>query len=86
MKARTLQRRLAAAGASFTALLDDVRRTLVQRYLLDDSMSLTEVAFLLGFKEQSAFNHTFRGWFGMSPSAWRRKNLESATADLAKKH
>ncbi len=72
---RTLQRRLATKNVSFSELLDDVRRDLARQYLLDPSISLTEVGFLLGYSEQSTFNHAFRKWFGVSPTVWRRSRL-----------
>jgi AraC-like DNA-binding protein len=30
-------------------------------------------SYLLGFREQSSFNHAFRGWFGTTPAAWRAR-------------
>ncbi len=73
LSARSLQRRLAANGHSFSQLLDEVRRELAQRYLRQPELSLTDVAFLLGFSEQSNFNHAFKLWFGDSPAAWRAR-------------
>ncbi|HJV60948.1 MAG TPA: AraC family transcriptional regulator [Albitalea sp.] len=81
---RTLQRKLTQANLSFSDLLDATRRELVQQYLLDRRLSLTEIAFLLGFGEQSNFNHAFRAWFGTTPAAWReshdRAQVPAATA------
>ncbi|WP_269630334.1 AraC family transcriptional regulator [Pelomonas sp. BJYL3] len=71
LSARSLQRRLAESGHSFSQLLDEVRKELAQRYLRQPELSLTDVAFLLGFSEQSNFNHAFKLWFGASPAAWR---------------
>lgn len=71
LSARTLQRKLAEADASFSDLLDASRRELAQQYLGDRSLALTEIAFLLGFGQQSNFNHAFRAWFGTTPAAWR---------------
>jgi AraC-like DNA-binding protein len=71
LSARTLQRRLAEAGTPFQGLLDATRRELAQHYLRDETLSLTEVAFLLGYAEQSSFNHACRGWFGESPGRVR---------------
>ena len=68
---RTLQRKLGEAGASFSALLDATRQELADQYLRDERLSLTEIAFLLGFGEQSNFSHAFRAWFGTTPAAWR---------------
>jgi len=71
LTARTLQRKLAEAGMSFSALLDATRRDLARDYLRSPGLSLTEIAFLLGFSEQSSFNHAFRAWFGTTPAKWR---------------
>lgn len=75
---RTLQRKLTDAGATFGGLVDEVRREQAMRYVRDSSLSLTEVAFLLGYSDQSAFNHAFRKWFDAAPSAWRRENGDQA--------
>jgi AraC-like DNA-binding protein len=90
LPARTLQRRLAQAGASFSALLDGVRRELAQQHLADRRLSMTEIAFLLGFRQQSSFNHAFRAWFGCTPAAWRARHADAdadaetaAAADIA---
>lgn len=71
MSPRSLQRQLERAGGSFQQLLDTTRRELAQRYLRDSAMTLTDIAFLLGFSEQSSFTHAFREWEGMTPSQWR---------------
>jgi AraC-like DNA-binding protein len=42
-------------------------------YLKDPNLSLTEIAFLLGYSEQSAFTRAFRGWQGESPGSYRSK-------------
>jgi AraC-like DNA-binding protein len=67
--ARTLQRRLRDRGIGFRALVDDVRRESAIRRLRDPEVSVTEVAFALGFSGPSAFHHAFRRWTGRSPSA-----------------
>lgn len=70
---RTLQRKLADAGASFQQLLDQTRQELAQGYLLQRDLGLADIAFLLGFQEQSAFNHAFKEWTGESPGSYREK-------------
>ncbi len=70
---RTLQRRLATAGTSFQRLLDDVRRNLALDYLDDLRRPLTEVAFLLGFRELSSFTRAFRRWAACTPSHYRAR-------------
>jgi AraC-like DNA-binding protein len=59
---RTLRRRLTAAGTSYRAELEAVRRELATRYLADTGLSLTETADRLGYRDASAFSHAFRRW------------------------
>ncbi|MGH8853481.1 MAG: helix-turn-helix transcriptional regulator, partial [Telluria sp.] len=73
MSSRTLQRKLAGAGASFQQLLDGVRYDLARDYLRRRELSLVDIAFLLGYQEQSAFSHAFREWSGTNPGAWRER-------------
>jgi AraC-like DNA-binding protein len=75
---RTLQRRLADADVKFSDVLDNVRREHLQGYLRENALSLTEIAFLLGYSDQSSFNRAFRDWFGTSPSAYRRQLGDAA--------
>lgn len=70
---RTLQRKLADAGTSFQQLLDQTRQELAQGYLLERDLGLADIAFLLGFQEQSAFNHAFKEWTGESPGSYRMR-------------
>jgi AraC-like DNA-binding protein len=75
---RTLQRKLADAGATFQQVLDAARYALAMDYLRQDGLSLVDIAFLLGFQEQSAFTHAFREWSGVNPGAWRERALASS--------
>ncbi len=52
-------------------LLDKVRKELALDYLKNPDMALYDVAFLLGFADQSAFNHAFRRWTGSYPMEYR---------------
>jgi AraC-like DNA-binding protein len=70
MHPRTLQRRLEAAGTSFSALLDQQRQQRALTLVRGHAMPLSQVAFLLGFADQSSFNQAFRRWTGVSPSRY----------------
>lgn len=72
---RVLQSRLRDAGMSFSAVVDEVRRSLATLYLQRPEVALVDIAFLLGFSEQSAFSRAFRRWTGTSPQLWRRQHL-----------
>lgn len=69
---RTLQRKLVATGTTFREVSDTVRGQLAEGYLTDPRVSIAEVAFLLGFSDQSSFNRAFRRWTGETPGRWRR--------------
>jgi len=68
---RTLQRKLSEAGATFQQVLDQARFALAKDYLRRPELSLIDIAFLLGYQEQSAFNHAFKEWAGVNPGAYR---------------
>jgi AraC-like DNA-binding protein len=68
---RTLRRRLALEGQSFQNLLSEIRHELAMAYLRDPTLSLLDIALLLGYSDQSAFSAAFSVWSGMSPSAAR---------------
>jgi AraC-like DNA-binding protein len=72
MSPRTLQRRLAEEGVVFNDLLDELRLRAAKTYLTQRDVAGAEVAYLLGFAEQSSFNHAFRRWTGQTPTEYRR--------------
>lgn len=74
MRPRTVQRRLAEEGSSFSELLEELRRTLATTLLRERELGIHEVAFLLGYSEPSAFNRAFRRWRQTSPSAFRAES------------
>ena len=75
MSPRTLARRLADEGLSFASVLEEMRRELAMRYLEDARLSISQVAWLLGFQEAAAFTHAVRRWTGQTPSEIRRSEL-----------
>ena len=71
MSVRSLQRRLKTLGTSFQKLLDRTRSELAHNYIRDMETDLTEIAFMLGFSEHSAFSRAFKRWTGRSPKETR---------------
>jgi AraC-like DNA-binding protein len=72
MNQRTLARRLQSEGTTFSALFDDLRRSLALRYLLRHDLRISEVVFMLGFSEVATFYRAFRRWTGQTPLEYRR--------------
>lgn len=70
---RTLQRRLDEHGTSFRELVEVARREATERLMENPKLSLLDIALLVGFSEQSAFNRAARRWFDMTPSEYRAR-------------
>jgi AraC-like DNA-binding protein len=68
---KTLQRRLAAEGTTFVAAVDQARRELAQRLLLDTDLPLVQLCRQLGYAEQSVLTRASKRWFGMTPTDYR---------------
>jgi len=64
---RTLARRLASEGLTFRKVLNSLRIDLAKRYLQEKDIPISEIAWLVGYQETSAFNHAFRRWTGNTP-------------------
>jgi AraC-like DNA-binding protein len=71
---RSLQRRLQEEGTSFMTLKDEVRKELSHNYVRDSKIDIIEIAFLLGYSDQSAFSRSYKRMTGMSPSEVRGTN------------
>ncbi len=68
MSSLNLQRRLQDEGVNFKQLLSEVRQELALKYLGSARYSISEIAYLLGFSDQSNFTRAFKRWFGVSPT------------------
>ena len=71
MSERTLSRRLAEEGVTFIEILRQLKASLANRYLEDERMSISKIAWLLGFEDASSFSHACRRWTGKSPRELR---------------
>ena len=65
--ARTLSRRLGDEGVTFLEILNELRAALAKRYLNDPEFPISEIAWLLGYREVSSLTHAFKRWTGMTP-------------------
>jgi|SRR5580658_8551033 AraC family transcriptional regulator len=73
---RAFRKRFGAAPHSYI-VCRRVRRSV--RLMLEDELSLSEVALACGFSDQAHFGNTFRRLMGITPAAWRRSNTKSGT-------
>ena len=70
---RTLTRRLADENTTYEEVVDQLRRSLALQYVKEPSLSLSQIAWLLGYEGSTSFNHAFKRWTGQSPSAARNQ-------------
>ncbi len=78
---RSLQRYLLTQGTSFQTLLDKTRQAMATRLIRDASVSLTQVADLLGYTQLGAFSRAFSRWHGVSPQQWKRQLHQASMLD-----
>ena len=83
MGPRTLQRRLARAGVSYTRLVAEARFDLAVRLLDDPRVKLIDVALELGYSDPAHFTRAFQRWTGAAPRVFRRHRLREPGAPLA---
>ena len=70
---RTLARRLSSERLTFSGVLEALKVDLAKRYLADKALSISEIAWLLGYQEVSSFTHAFTRWTGKNPRLARSK-------------
>ena len=72
MHPRSLQRKLDEEGTSFEKIRDKLRQQLLLQYLADSKASMSQIASVLGFSEQSALSRACKNWFGVTPRQLKR--------------
>lgn len=72
---KTLQRHLLKSGKVFDAMVDGERQALLQRYLTQPELPLSQITGLLGYADQSGLNRSCRRWFNKTPKQLRREML-----------
>jgi AraC-like DNA-binding protein len=77
---RTLARRLSLEDLTFSDVLENLRGDLARHYLADQGLSISRIAWLLGYQEVSAFTHAFKRWTGTTPREARPSWAQSGTA------
>lgn len=74
---RTLQRRLAAEGTSFTTILTEVRKKQAIHWLKETEVPFSHVADILGFSDQAVLSRSCKKWFGLTPKQLRQSTQSS---------
>ena len=68
---RSFHRRLSSEGLTFTGLLENLRFDLAKRYFAEENLTISKLAWLLGFQDVSSFSHAFKRWTGTTPREFR---------------
>ena len=79
MSKRTLARRLASEGLTFARVLRHLRSDLAKRHLADRDLSVSKIAWLLGYRDVSTFTNAFKRWTGKPPRRFRAAHLQRAS-------
>ncbi len=85
MSIRQLQNKLKEEGFTYQLLLDKARKDIALHYLQNEDVMLCDIAFLLGFSEQSSFNHAFKKWTGQTPREYKNTITERNGTIFTKK-
>jgi AraC-like DNA-binding protein len=86
ISARSLRRHLAEEETSFQGLVEQTRTDLAKRYLQDPRLTVSEIAFLVGFSDLSPFQRAFRRWTDLTPGAYRERAIALVTERTAHRH
>jgi AraC-like DNA-binding protein len=71
LSSRTLARHLASEGLTFSGILEQQKIDLARHYLQESGLSISQIGWLLGYQETSAFTHAFKRWTGTTPTQSR---------------
>jgi AraC-like DNA-binding protein len=70
---KTLARRLWSEGLRFASVRQRLRCDLAKRHLADKGLSISEIAWLLGYRDVGAFTNAFKRWTGKAPRTFRQQ-------------
>lgn len=71
---RTLQRKLQEENTSFRTLEDEIKKEIAVNLLSNPSISVTDVAYKLGYADRSSFQRAFKQWTGKTPGDYGVKS------------
>jgi AraC-like DNA-binding protein len=84
MSQRTLARRLSSEGLTFSGILDELKVDLAKGHLRNGNLPISQIAWLLGYREVSAFTNAFKRWTGLTPRQSRSLGNFTSIASRSK--
>jgi len=71
MSSRTLKRKLAEHGVTFSEPVATIRRDEAQLRLAEGRLSVEQIAGQLGYRDPANFTRAFKAWTGETPRQYR---------------
>jgi AraC-like DNA-binding protein len=81
---RTLTQKLGEENTSYNDVIDQLRRSLAVEYMKEASISVAQIAWLLGYAGPTSFNNAFARWTGRSATEARSGNQRSDDGKVSK--
>lgn len=79
---RTLQRKLAETGLSYSALIDEARFRKAVQLLRNSSERIIDIAFATGYSDPAHFTRAFRRMSGTTPRVYRKLSHSTGNGTL----
>jgi len=73
---RTLQKRLGDSNLKFSDLVEKQRIEIAKQALKSRGAALSDIAFNLGYADQTSFGRAFKRWTGITPKVFRARLLK----------
>ncbi len=86
LSVRSLQRRLAEAGLTYSQLREEVHRDTALRLIADRGFSLSEISAALGYSDPAHFTRAFVRWTGQTPRAYSGRDGSAASKRRSDAH
>jgi transcriptional regulator GlxA family with amidase domain len=71
-------------NTSYERVVDRLRHSLALQYIKEPSVSVAQIAWLLGCEGPTSFNHAFARWAGRSASEARGENQSRNDGKVSK--
>ncbi len=81
---RALAQKLGEENTSYEKVVDCLRHSLALQYIKEPSVSVAQIALLLGYEGPTSFNHAFARWTGRSAAEARDENQRPSDAKVSK--
>ncbi len=75
VSSQTLHRRLKESATSYQKIKDNLRREVAIHKLVNERLSVEQVAEIVGFTESRSFTRAFKHWTGLTPREYCKREV-----------